>query len=125
MECELTTLVYYLYLVGLSNSESNVIGKAPLNSMCFSGSGGVNRDTTGSLATRVATTLSHEMGHNFGMEHDDGRQCNDCPDENRVSCCLFVYLFVVVVVVIPISTGLCHERILEEPISVSVQFLFQ
>ena len=64
-----------------------MIGKAPLNSMCFSGSGGVNRDTTGSLATRVATTLSHEMGHNFGMEHDDGRQCNDCPDANRVSCC--------------------------------------
>ncbi|KAI6657017.1 hypothetical protein LOD99_11242 [Oopsacas minuta] len=78
-------------ITGLSNSQSNVIGKAPLNSMCLSASGGVNRDTTGSLPTRIATTLSHEMGHNFGMNHDEGRACYDCPDENR-GCVMNAFL---------------------------------
>ncbi|KAI6648525.1 hypothetical protein LOD99_8157 [Oopsacas minuta] len=62
-------------IIGLEFPSNNVIGKAPVGSMCFELSGGVNRDTAGNNALRIASTVSHEMGHNFGMQHDEDRSC--------------------------------------------------
>ena len=62
-------------IIGLENLANNVIGKATVGTMCFDTSGGVNRDTSGNNALRIATTVCHEMGHNFGMQHDEGRTC--------------------------------------------------
>ena len=67
-------------ITGKDNPSSTVVGYAPLSSMCLADSGGVNRD----LDLRpldIAATIAHEMGHNFGMEHDDvdNRPCYECP----------------------------------------------
>ena len=65
-------------ITGMANPSSNVVGMAPVGTMCFERSGAVNRDTTGSNAISIASTVSHEMGHNFGMQHDQGRACYQC-----------------------------------------------
>ena len=65
-------------ITGKDNPNSNVVGMAPVGVMCFDSSGGVNRDTTGNNAISVASTVSHEMGHNFGMQHDENRACYQC-----------------------------------------------
>ena len=69
-------------IIGVSQPSSSVVGMAPVGSMCFDRSGGVNRDTSGDDAVSIASTVSHEMGHNFGMQHDEGRPCYTCPSEN-------------------------------------------
>jgi Reprolysin (M12B) family zinc metalloprotease/ADAM cysteine-rich/Disintegrin len=59
---------------------NTVVGLAPVGAMCSpSQSGAVSMDHSKVIAI-VAATVAHEMGHNFGMDHDTG-DCN-CHDEN-------------------------------------------
>ncbi|KAG8185847.1 hypothetical protein JTE90_004389 [Oedothorax gibbosus] len=59
-----------------------VVGKALKGVMCtYQYSGGVNMDHS-HVVGLVANTISHELGHNFGLEHDTD-ECQ-CPDEKCI-----------------------------------------
>ncbi|KAJ8709774.1 hypothetical protein PYW08_009778 [Mythimna loreyi] len=56
-----------------------VVGKALKGPICtFEFSGGVATNHSEVIGL-VATTIAHEMGHNFGLEHDTDELC-ECPD---------------------------------------------
>ncbi|XP_062504018.1 disintegrin and metalloproteinase domain-containing protein 12-like isoform X1 [Corticium candelabrum] len=68
-------------LITGNDFDGSTVGMAHVNSICNKKySSGVNQHL--SVPESVAAVMSHEMGHNFGMNHDDGRSGCSCSDPN-------------------------------------------
>ncbi|RWR99648.1 disintegrin and metalloproteinase domain-containing protein 28-like isoform X2, partial [Dinothrombium tinctorium] len=69
-------------LITATTFNDGVVGKALKGPICtYEYSGGVNTDHSHIIGL-VATTVAHELGHNFGMEHDNDK-CK-CPDDKCI-----------------------------------------
>uniref|UniRef100_A0A8C4QZD8 ADAM metallopeptidase domain 8b n=1 Tax=Eptatretus burgeri TaxID=7764 RepID=A0A8C4QZD8_EPTBU len=64
------------------------VGLAPIGTMCSTmQSGAVNQDHSRN-AVGVATTMAHEMGHNFGMQHDLQERGCHCSTPDHMGGCI-------------------------------------
>ncbi|KAK0149917.1 Disintegrin and metalloproteinase domain-containing protein 8 [Merluccius polli] len=66
------------------NFNGDTVGLAFTSSMCTGSSGAVNEDHNPN-AIGVATTLTHEMGHNLGLSHD-GQNCICRSSQSQGGC---------------------------------------
>lgn len=58
---------------------SGILGLAFVGTVCSSRLGGGINVFAGNNVVNAAVLLAHELGHNLGISHDDGRNCQ-CPD---------------------------------------------
>ncbi|CAG9794728.1 unnamed protein product [Diatraea saccharalis] len=71
------------HLITRQKFREGVVGKALKGPICtYEFSGGVATNHSEVIGL-VATTIAHEMGHNFGMEHDTEQDC-ECPDDKCI-----------------------------------------
>ncbi|XP_064649921.1 zinc metalloproteinase-disintegrin-like crotastatin [Lineus longissimus] len=64
-------------IVGLDFT-GNTAGLGIVGTTCTNSACGINQDFGAPTPADVAFIIAHEMGHNLGMLHDDGRQCGAC-----------------------------------------------
>ena len=66
-------MFHFLFLFRGKTFGNSHVGMAHVNSMCGDQSGAIVQDDKGSLTREIksAVVLAHEIGHVFGMLHDD------------------------------------------------------
>ncbi|XP_064650689.1 zinc metalloproteinase-disintegrin-like crotastatin [Lineus longissimus] len=64
-------------IVGL-DFDGQTVGLGNVGTTCKDSACGVNQDAGSTSPAEVGFVLAHEMGHNLGMLHDDGRSCGTC-----------------------------------------------
>uniref|UniRef100_A0A3B4FGV8 ADAM metallopeptidase domain 28 n=1 Tax=Pundamilia nyererei TaxID=303518 RepID=A0A3B4FGV8_9CICH len=70
------------HLISGIDFEGPTVGLAFIGTLCSGHSVGVVQDHS-DAAIAVGATLSHEMGHNLGMDHDDSSGCL-CSDDSCI-----------------------------------------